>query len=421
MTLLASMRSTSARNVAERGDAVRKHRWSSRHPADGGAARRRAPTASGGRGRGRTTTRATVSSNTHGVLLPVTVLDGRATQDVQPANRDLRAIDGPARCTVRLVMRVCGGESRDKMVPASSGSLTAIVRDDRTERGIVMVGRIAVALLLCAADPSAPVDSLRRRPRSGQAGQAGGPRHHRRHHRHGPAGRQGAEPRGALHQDRGVGRLRRHDVLPDDQVRDHPGRRSGDEGSGARGKYGTGGLNLLKPEIDGREADPRRRVGDADPRQGRQRRHAVLHCGDRSARARRQVHDLRARRRRHARRAEDLGNGGRRQGPRRRSHRRQQGHDSRQAGGDAGAVLNRIDRGAGALSRRARHVDGRDHAVVHARQGAEPRAQLPAPRAGRRLRRHELSSRREGIRDSVGPPADARRRWAKRSRSTCGR
>ena len=33
------------------------------------------------------------------------------------------------------------------------------------------------------------------------------------------------------------------------KLRDRPGRRSGDEGSGARDKYGTGGLNLLKPEI----------------------------------------------------------------------------------------------------------------------------------------------------------------------------
>ena len=61
---------------------------------------------------------------------------------------------------------------------------------------------------------------------------------------------------------------------------------------------------------------------------------------------------------------------------------RDPGHHSRQAGRDARAVLNRTGRGARALPRGARDVDGRDHPVIHPGQGAEPRPQLPPPGAG---------------------------------------
>ena len=77
----------------------------------------------------------------------------------------------------------------------------------------------------------------------------------------------------------------------------------------AKDRYGTGGLNRLKPELERREAHARRRVGGAGAEPSRQRRHTVLHLHRRSAGARRPVHGVRARRRGHPRRAENLRGG----------------------------------------------------------------------------------------------------------------
>ncbi len=52
----------------------------------------------------------------------------------------------------------------------------------------------------------------------------------------------------------------------------------------------------------------------------------------------------------------------------------------------------------GEVSRGARNVDGRHHHFVHAGQGARARQELPSTGRRRRLRRHELAPRREGLR-----------------------
>ncbi len=90
-----------------------------------------------------------------------------------------------------------------------------------------------------------------------------------------------------------------------------------------------------------------------------------------------------------------------------RPHRDDEGHDSRQAGTGTGAVLDRNGRRAGAVPRGARNVDGRHRHLVHAGQGARARPQLPSPGRRRRLRRHELASRRQGLRRPDRAHADA--------------
>ena len=61
------------------------------------------------------------------------------------------------------------------------------------------------------------------------------------------------------------------------KLRHHPGRRSGDEGSGGARQVRHRRAEPAQAGDHRREAHARRRVGDADSRQGRQRRHAVLH------------------------------------------------------------------------------------------------------------------------------------------------
>ena len=218
-----------------------------------------------------------------------------------------------------------------------------------------------------------------------------------------------AQSRGALHQDRGVGRLRRHDVLPDDQVRDHPGRRSGDEGCRRRArKYGTGGLNLLKPEITD-EKQTRGAVSATQiPGKADSAGTQFFICGVRPAR--RSTASTRSSRAssKACSSAQKI---------------------SETAVDDKGLAVDRIvvnkvtirDKPAETpepFSTEPVEELARYRAVLDTSMGEitlsftpdkapNARAQLPAAGAGRRLRRHELSPRREGIRDPVGPPADA--------------
>ena len=67
-----------------------------------------------------------------------------------------------------------------------------------------------------------------------------------------------------------------------------------------------------------------------------------------------------------------------------RARRHQEGDDPRQAGRRARAVYDGDRRGAVALSRGARDVARQHHVPVLSGQGAEPRAQLPAPGVRRR-------------------------------------
>ena len=78
--------------------------------------------------------------------------------------------------------------------------------------------------------------------------------------------------------------------------------------------YGTGGLGVLKAEIQCGTRDAGRRRRGAAAEQSGQRRRAVLRLRDRSAGARRQVHGLRPGVRRHGRRAEDFRGAVRRRG-----------------------------------------------------------------------------------------------------------
>ena len=137
-----------------------------------------------------------------------------------------------------------------------------------------------------------------------------------------------------------------HHVLSD-SVRDHSGRRSADEGSSGAGRYGTGGLNLLKPGQRTRSTraarcQPRRfRASPIAPARSSSSGSPISPRSTASIRSSPASPKACWWRRR-------FRNGGRRQGPCRRSRRRQQSHDSRQAGRDARAVLNRTRRGPGA-------------------------------------------------------------------------
>ena len=103
-------------------------------------------------------------------------------------------------------------------------------------------------------------------------------------------------------------------------------------------RYGTGGLGELRFEANAEKHDARRGRRGARARQARQRRRPVLHLHHRSAGARRAVHGIRAGRRGHQRRAEDLARAGGRRRHAGRARRHPHGDDPRQAGAGAGAV-----------------------------------------------------------------------------------
>ena len=200
-----------------------------------------------------------------------------------------------------------------------------------------------------------------------------------RAHRHRPAAGQGAEPRRLLHQAGPGRRLRRHDVPPADQARHHPGRRPAVEGPGQGGP-----VRHRRPEDAGVRARGRRHVRGAVS--------SVLVPGNRDsagaqfficvtpqAGARRAVHRLRPRRRGHRRRDADLRGAGRRGRQGHGADRDDVGHDPRRASGGRRALLDGVPGGAGPVPRGARNEPRQHHDRVPARQGAEPRAQLPAP------------------------------------------
>ena len=185
----------------------------------------------------------------------------------------------------------------------------------------------------------------------GASQQAGGARDERGHDRAGPAGRRGAESRRAFHHPRAGRRVQRHDISSRDCDGDHPGRRSAVQGSGAEREVRQRRVEPAAFRAQRGKADTGRGVCGAGAEQSRQRREPVLHRGDRSAGARRAIHGVRTRRRRHQRGAEDLDRPGDEHGAER-AHRDQDGHDSREAGAGARAVFDRDRRAA--VSRRAR-------------------------------------------------------------------
>ena len=71
----------------------------------------------------------------------------------------------------------------------------------------------------------------------------------------------------------------------------------------------------------------------------------------------------------------------------------------------------------GRLSRCARNIARRDHDRVHPGQGAGARAELPSPGGSGRVRRHQLASRGQGVCRADGPHADANRAVERRRSS----
>ena len=177
--------------------------------------------------------------------------------------------------------------------------------------------------------------------------------------------------------------------------------------------YGTGGLGVLKAELG---AEPQTRGAVAavlQPGNAGQRRRAVLRVRDRSAVARRQIHDLRASVRRHGRRPEDLRVAGRRRtacrpsesrslrslfATRRRPSRSRFSTEPAAALASYRAVL---ETSAGPIT-----------IEFFPRQGAGSRPELSPAGAGRRVRRHRFhrvvraSSSRPAALQTRGPLTD---------------
>ena len=183
----------------------------------------------------------------------------------------------------------------------------------------------------------------------------------------------------------------------------------------ARDKYGSGGLNLLKTEITDEKQTSGAVAAVQVPGKPDSAGTQFFMCINAQPSLDGKYTVFARVVEGHAGRAEDFGDAGGRQGPRHRTRGHHQGHDSRQAGGDAGAVLDRIGRGARAVSGGARNLDRRA-SPWRSRPDKAPdaRAQLPAAGAGGRLRRHELPPRREGIRRCS-------RATCRRARSRCPR
>ena len=114
------------------------------------------------------------------------------------------------------------------------------------------------------------------------------------------------ESRRLLHQAGARTCVRRDDLSPRHPAGDHPGRRSALEGSREGDAVRHGRARRAESGAQSRTGDARRRRRGAPPQSSRQRGRAVLRVRHGPAGARRQVHGLRARVRRHGRRPEDL-------------------------------------------------------------------------------------------------------------------
>ena len=202
--------------------------------------------------------------------------------------------------------------------------------------------------------------------------QAGGRQHQRGNVRHRSEAGSRAESRRLLHEAGARRRVRRHDVSSR-----RPAWRSSRAAIRCRRipakatLYGTGGLGVLKAEISAERATRGAVAAVLQPSKPDSARRAVLHLRDGSAGARRQVHDLRPRLRRHRRR-------------RRRSRRRRRTPRACRAERIVITAVTIRDtpppepepfstetpRGARAVSRGARDIAGADHDRVLSRQGA---------------------------------------------------
>ena len=183
--------------------------------------------------------------------------------------------------------------------------------------------------------------------------------------------------------------------------------------------YGTGGLGVLKAEIERRAGDARRGGGGAAAGQAGQRRRAVLRLRDRSAGARRQVHGLRPRVGRHGRRAEDLGDAGRR---RRRGDRAHRDHVGRRF-----ATRRRRSRCRSptetpeqlAQYRAVLETSAGPITIEFFRTRRRSTSATSCAWRGGRLRRHRVPSGREGLRDADRRARPAAVRSPRSSRSWC--
>ena len=185
-----------------------------------------------------------------------------------------------------------------------------------------------------------------------------------------------------------------------DQVRDHPGRRPAVEGSREGRRCTAPAASACSRRRSSAEKKTRGAVAAVlQPGKPRQRRRAVLHLRHRPAGARRAVHRLRPRRRGHGGRAEDLRGAGGRERPRRPTAIEITRVTIRDAPPPEPS-RSRTEIGGGARRYRA-VLDTTPGPITLAflpDKAPEPRAQLPAARLARRLRRHGVPPRRPGLR-----------------------